>query len=187
MKRFEILEGLPAYGPMYFPVTETGEPYYSEGFVVRFFKPDGTDWVANFQPGHSELSSVLELKKCPHILVIAMGICYLMEVENPKPVMVFGSSYSNLISTENNLFILQAHNNLTIIEPNGTIWETERISWDRLRNIKCKNNLISGQAFAPINDTNEWVDFTYDLENQKLNGGSFHRYNDKKPWWKFWG
>ena len=50
-RRYEILDGLPTYGPMYVPVSEDGEPFYSEGFVVRFYKSDGSEWVANFKPG----------------------------------------------------------------------------------------------------------------------------------------
>ena len=50
-KQYEILEALPTYGPMYIPVTENDEAFYSEGFPVRFYKSDGTNWVANFKPG----------------------------------------------------------------------------------------------------------------------------------------
>jgi len=41
-KRYEILDSLPTYGPMYVPVSESGDPFYSEGVVVRFFRNDGT-------------------------------------------------------------------------------------------------------------------------------------------------
>src|SRR5690606_39492556 len=42
-RRYEILDGLPTYGPMYVPVSEDGEPFYSEGFVVRFYKSDRSE------------------------------------------------------------------------------------------------------------------------------------------------
>ena len=51
VKQYELLESLPAYGPMYIPISETGEPFYSEGVAVRFYKKDGTAWVGNFATG----------------------------------------------------------------------------------------------------------------------------------------
>jgi hypothetical protein len=41
-KRFEILEVLPTYGPMYVPVSENVVAFYSEGFLVCFNKADLT-------------------------------------------------------------------------------------------------------------------------------------------------
>lgn len=49
-KRFEILNSLPAYGPLYVPISESGELFFSEGFIVRFLKKDASKWVANFKP-----------------------------------------------------------------------------------------------------------------------------------------
>lgn len=37
-KAYEVLASLPVYEPMYVSVTESGEPSYSEGFPVRFYK-----------------------------------------------------------------------------------------------------------------------------------------------------
>ena len=50
VKQYELLDGLPPYGPMYISVTtDDSEPYASEGYVLRLFKSDGTSWVANFR------------------------------------------------------------------------------------------------------------------------------------------
>ena len=78
---------------MYVPVSESGEPFYSEGFAVRFFRTDGTDWVANFQPGWTDLREVIELKESNNLLTIANGTCYVMNPDNEEPVEVFGVSY----------------------------------------------------------------------------------------------
>jgi hypothetical protein len=59
-KRYEILDGLPSYGPIYISISQDGIPFYSEGFVVRFYKSDGTNWVANFKPGWTNSSGVYE-------------------------------------------------------------------------------------------------------------------------------
>jgi hypothetical protein len=75
---------------------------------------------------------------------------------------------------------------LTIVEPNGEYWNTERISWDGLKEIKYKNRIVSGLSFDPMYDADEWIEFSYNLDAKTLNGGSFHRYDNRKPWWKFW-
>ncbi len=77
-KRYEILNGLPAYGPMYVSVTENGESFYSEGFPVRFYKTDGTEWIANFRPGWTDLKQVIEFKNTQNLLVLACGTCYIV-------------------------------------------------------------------------------------------------------------
>jgi hypothetical protein len=95
--RYEILNSLPVYGPMYVPVTENGKPYYSEGFPVRFFKKDGSEWGANFEPG-----------------------------------------------------------------------------------------MTTFLTYNPTYDADEWVAFTFNLDTQTLIGGSYHRNDNKRPWWITW-
>lgn len=187
VKRYEILEALPVYGPMYIPVTESGEPFYSEGFAVRFFKTDGTEWVANFQPGWTELRKVLEFEGTSKLLVIANGACYLMLPDETRPLSVFGVGYSDLIKADKQRLVLQDQTDLTIIEANGEHWHTERISWDGLKDLKIENNMVTGLSYDPMYDADEWVIFSYDLNNKILTGGSYNRHTTvKKPWWKVW-
>ena len=61
---------------MYIPVTDNDEPFYSEGFAVRFYKTDGTEWVANFQPGWTDLKTIIKFADTTNLLVIAFGTCY---------------------------------------------------------------------------------------------------------------
>ncbi len=185
-KRFEILNALPAYGPMYVPVTGNEEPLYSEGFPVRFFKTDGTDWVANFQPGWTDLKQILELDETQNLLVIAGGACYLMDPNNTNPVQVFGVGYCDFFKADNGRLVLQDQTDLTILEPDGRHWHTERISWDGFKEIKIEHSIVSGLTLDPMYDADEWVPFTYDLDTQILTGGSYHRYDNRKPWWQFW-
>jgi hypothetical protein len=50
MASFEILPGLPPYGP---PAEAFPGNYgkHREGFVVRFTPDEGESWAGNFQPG----------------------------------------------------------------------------------------------------------------------------------------
>ena len=187
-KRYEILSSLPTYGPMYVPVTHNGEPFYFEGFPVHFYKTDKTEWVANFHPGLTDLKQIIELEKTQNILVIAFGTCYLMNPNDTKPIEVFGVGYSDSFKANKKRIVLQDQTGLTIVEPNGTHWHTERISWDGIKEIEIENNIVQGLSYNPMYDADEWVDFTYNLDTQTLIGGSYHLYdnNKVKPWWKIW-
>jgi hypothetical protein len=180
---------------MYVPVAEKDEPYYSEGFVVRFFKTDGTEWVANFKPGWTGLNAVYEFEQKLEILVIAGGTCYFMNPDEEKPKSTFGVGFETVIKTLDGRLILQDLTDLTIIEPNGEHWHTERLSWDGIKDLKIEGNLVSGLSFDPLRDKDEWVKFVVDLEKRNIKGGSYRQYefksdnkksekNLKKPWWK---
>lgn len=181
------MEALPTYGPMYIPVTENEETFYSEGFSVRFYKSDGTDWVANFKPGWTNLKIIYELKDTSNLLVIAGGICYLMNPNETKPVSVFGDFFSTVLQVQDGRIVLQNQTDLTIIETDGNHWDSERISWDGLKDLKLENNIVIGLSCDPMNEADEWVNFTYDIDTKLLTGGSYKRYETiKKPWWKVW-
>lgn len=187
-KRYEILDSLPTYGSMYIPISKDGEPFYSEGFVVRFYKSDNSEWVANFQPGWSNLKEVIEIKNSNNLLVIAGGTCYLMNPEHTKPIDVFGFNYIDLLAANNDRIVLYNDTHLTIFESNQKHWDSVRISWDGLAEIIMKENIVTGLSYDPMYENDEWVPFTYNIDERTLKGGSYERYKFKniKPWWKFW-
>lgn len=172
-KQFEILPSLPTYGPMYIPVSETGKPFYSEGFPVRFYRRDGTEWVANFEPGWTDLKQVIQLDNTDLLLVIACGTCYLMDPDDTKPVAVFGVGYSHILQANASRYVLHDETHLTVIAADGTHWRTERISWDGLADVRIEKNVVSGLAFSPTSTSDEWVAFSYDLDTGSLVGGGF--------------
>ena len=200
IKRYEILESLPVYGPMYVSVTDNDEPYYSEGFVVRFYKNNQSDWVANFKPGWTGFNAIYDFENESDILVIAGGTCYLMNPEAEKPLESFGVGYVSAIKTLDSRIILQDLTDLTIIEPDRKHWHTERISWDGIKDLKLDGTLVTGLSFDPMNDKNQWVEFIVDLEKRNVKGGSYRQYEfkhidpnveninekPKHPWWKIW-
>ena len=191
-KKYEILDSLPTYGPMYIPVSESGELFYSEGFAVRFYRSDDTEWIANFQLGWTDLKEIYQLEDTSNLLVIACGTCYLMNPDETKPISVFGVGFERVLKNEDGRLILQDQTDLTIIETNGNHWNTDRISWDGLKEVKIENNILSGLSYDPMNDADEWISFTVDLDTKILTGGSYHKYDIKhkfgvkKPWWKVW-
>lgn len=186
-KKYEILESLPTYGKMHISITNNNIPYYSEGFAVRFYKEDNTEWVGNFKPGFTDLNGVFELSQSTNILVVAKGACYLMNPEDSKPISIFGSDYTAILKTSTDQYVFQGNCELTIIEPNGDHWYTQQISWDGLSDMSINDNTVTGLSYDPINDSGEWVKYTYDISKKQLIGGSCQRYKETNlPKWKGW-
>lgn len=104
---------MPTYGPKYILVTDNGESFYSERFLVRFYKTDGTEWIANFQPGWTDLKQVLEFEKIRNLLVIDCGICYIMNQNETEPIQVFGVGFSNIFKANKDRLLLQDQTDLT--------------------------------------------------------------------------
>lgn len=171
---------------MHVSVTDNEEPFYSEGFVVRFHKTDGTEWVANFKPAYTDVKVVIDFDRIQNLFVIACGTCYVMNPDETKPVAILGDNYSDIFDASNGRLVLLGQTGLTIIEPDGKYWDTERISWDGLVEIKVENNWISGLAYNPMHEEDEWNEFKYDLDTKILTGGPYCSFESKKPWWKIW-
>lgn len=173
-RKYEILDSLPAYGPMAIPVTGYIFDYYSEGFVIRLYKDDGTSWIGNFQPGATLLNKIFPLHN-NLLLIIAGGECYIMNPDQTKPIFSFGDSYTQVFITEDGKIILPGDVDITVVEPNGAYWYSERISWDGFKDIRFDKNIISGYAYYPMteSETNQWIYFSYDIETKTRIGGSY--------------
>jgi hypothetical protein len=201
-KRFEKLNGLPPYGPMYIPVTINDEPFYSEGFVVKFFKSNDEEWVANFQPGWTNYDKIFDFPEHNVVVVIAGGQGYIMNPDEQKPKMTFGITITDVIQHENGSLICSDDINILIMDnKTGEFWQSDRISWDGIRNLKISNNILHGQAYDPTNAEIPWSEFTLNLETKQIIGGTFRefvsrnkmsstsvikKFEKKKDWWKFW-
>jgi hypothetical protein len=176
-KRYDILQGLPSYGPMYIPVSENGEQFYSEGFVVRFYRSDGSEWVANFKPGCTHFSLVVDYPDKNRIVVIAKGQGYIMTPDQQTPIETFGVNIKDGIQTADNQIVLVDDIYLTFINDKGTVWQSERISWDGIKDLKLQDNVLTGLSYDPMGSSiNEWVPFSFDLGTKQITGGSYRHY-----------
>jgi hypothetical protein len=188
-KKYEILDGLPPYGPMYIPISEDGVEFYHQGFVVRFYKSDGTNWVANFKTGWTEYSNVFEIPDSDKIVVIANGQGYIMTPELQKPIDTFGYAITEVIATNDGRLVAADITNLEIINCDGTILRSERVSWDGIKGLVLNDKIVSGLSYDPMHDNDEWTNFSFNLDTNEITGGSYKRYEFeeiKKPFWKFW-
>jgi len=192
-KRYEILDGLPAYGEMAIPIVDEDEVFVSEGYVVKFYKDDGSTWIANFPQGLGSLSFVKEIPNNNSILVVAGGDGYLMNPNSTKPIQEFNYFADEMIENDDGRLILASLTDIIFLDQNAEIeWETGRISWDGIKDLKLDGNILTGYAYDvgmydENNDDNAWVKFTIDLETKKIEGGCdfSEEVIERKPWYKY--
>ncbi|MBF0215851.1 MAG: hypothetical protein HQL30_02535 [Candidatus Omnitrophica bacterium] len=173
MKRYEVLDVLPANGPMWISVSKDNTQLFSQGFVVKFFKQDGTDWVANFKRGATQLNDVVELSD-KTIFVFAGGAIYQMDPDKIIPIRILHGNYDQIIATPiKDLYILSdSFVALAAMDSGGIKWRTERLAWDGLRSVRVDGNSITGEAYDAIDS--DWKEFEVDINTgETLRGGGF--------------
>lgn len=177
MRTFEVLEGLPGHGPMYVPITDGMEPYYSEGFVVRFFPERSEPWVANFKPGLSDLNTAYDFPQRRKALIIAGGEGYVMSPEHKHSLLVFGGQITAVLVGPEDQIVMPNNVDITVLTPrSGSLWRTRRISWDGFQLLRIEGNSLHGESWQPTSSgmlKDEWRPFRLDLNSRQLTGGSY--------------
>jgi len=143
--RWEILKGLPADGPLprYFHM---GHPTpWAEGFVVRFWNDDGTEWVGNFQAQWGE-GSVFDLRGATSLVVIAYGACYLLPKSDPERYVCQGSLVTSALVCDEQRILALAYQGGDLIgyDPTGTeAWVRDALAVDGVRLQSCIDGIIT--------------------------------------------
>ncbi|MCK8495861.1 hypothetical protein M0L20_28605 [Spirosoma sp. RP8] len=177
-KRYELLEALPVYGPMYIPVTRNksgSQDFYSQGFVVRFFKSDGSTWVANFKPGMTPYNAVFDFPDTDIIIVIAGGSGYTMNRDHITPIDTFGYGIRMAVRADSQQVAAADYTDIKVINAKGQVWVSRQISWDGIQDLRVEGEIVSGKNYDPMGE--EWVDFTLNLTTRQVKGGSYARYD----------
>ncbi len=171
--RFEVLEGLPPYGPPAKPFPATGRATYSEGFVVRFYPSIDGPWVGNFAASLSSLCTVEEHPDGQHLVVISGGAGYIINPDNSKEVEEIDGWYSRTMRV-GDLLILVTPITFEAFGPSGHHWRSRRISWDGMRNLNVdpEHHMIAGEAWTYENDA--WIPFVLHLASGVAEGGSYN-------------
>lgn len=169
-QKFQILEGLPPYGPVAESFCEKGSASHSEGFVVRFFPVQGESWVGNFPSQLGGYNAVLEHPNKRDFIVISGGDAHVIDPETRQCFYRFGSSiYSAIEIPEMTAIIFENGLWFEAIGVNGHLWRSGRISWDGFQNLKHEGLVLSGEAWSPPD--NCWYPFTLDLNSGEFTGG----------------
>jgi hypothetical protein len=160
--RFEILPGLPPYGPMALSFTKKGASEHREGLVVRFHPKESASWVGNFIGAPTGFTTVLDHPNERDVIVVAQGDACIID---PGHCAVRDRIAADVQSTYSlpslGMVVLQRSTDFTSIRAYGTGWQSPRISWDGFRNISVSDTRLSGEAYTPVGD--EWEPFTLDL------------------------
>ena len=188
-EKFEILPSLPAYGEMYVTIPENAYTKYSEGLAVKFIRNDNSEWVGNFEKGNSNLKFASKLKNNDNVLVIAFGICYIVNIENIKPIMEFGFDYKEVFEFKDS-FVLIGEYSISVVESLEKIKHFDNLCYDGISNVELEDGKINGI----LNDydssaNNIEIPFTLNLETLEfIENGIVKRQNqtESKKWWKIW-
>lgn len=171
---WEILDGLPVYGPMAEPFTATGRGTHSQGLVVQFHAATGT-WVGNFQRGLSSYDTVFEHPDGRHVVVVAGGTAYVVDPRSRALSQHFGADIEHVYEVPvHNLVILGNGLWFEAIGKDGTLWESPRLSWDGMRNVTLIDETVRGEAYSPEGPDGAWYPFELDVTNGAAIGGSYN-------------
>jgi hypothetical protein len=172
MARFEILSGLPAYGPAAEPFSPTGQGEHREGFVVRFAPDTDSEWVGNFQPGAGGLSNVYEHPNGAELIVVAGGQGYVVAPDSRRCVATFGATIESAFNMPECKVIIFGNGLwFEAIGTGGPFWRSGRISWDGMRDVTIDGSKLTGNAWDISGD---WVPFQLDVTSGNFTGGSYN-------------
>lgn len=180
-KQYEVLNGLPPYGEMYIPISVDKEPFYSEGYVVKFKKSNGEEWIANFRPGWTDCTDIFDFPEHNLAVIIAGGQGYIINPDDQVPKMTFGVTIKNVIQKEDGSLICSDDIHILVLDnKSGELWKSDRISWDGIKDLSLTDDKLRGQTYDPTNSTQPWSHFELDLKNKEIKGGAFQNVETRK-------
>ena len=173
MARFEILPGLPTSGELPEQFSATGMGRHQEGCVVKFCPDNRPAWIGNFQRGITSLAAVFAHPNETNLIVVAGGQGYVVDISNRQLIECFGGMLDSIIRVPNsNIIIFGDCTNFMAYGPAGSLWRSQRVSWDGVRNVTIKGNELVGEAWTPMGE--EWKPFAVDITSGALRGGSYN-------------
>ena len=185
MGSFEVLSGLPPYGPMAKPFPTSGYGAFRQGFVVQFESKKLGTWVGNFQSGLTTFSGAYKHPDGKHVVVVAGGAIYTVDPDTQIAEESGGMVSSVTQVSGKNALLFNDSIFLSFISPYGN-WQTQRLSWDGIRNLSISGDFALGEGWH-YDDT--WHEFSVSLADGSHTGGAYNEAEVvpiKRPWWQFW-
>jgi hypothetical protein len=172
--RFEILPGLPPYGPTAISFTMNGAHEHREGLVVRFYPAASEPWVGNFIEGDTACNVVLDYPNGTWVIVVAQGGVCFVDPERPTVIDRMAGDVTQVISVPLlGLVVFQCSTDFIAMGADNSGWHSPRISWDGFRNIEVHDTELLGEAYTPSGDA--WVPFRLDLLTGHCTDGIYEK------------
>ena len=172
--RFEILPGLPPYGPMAVSFTQRGEYEHREGLVIRFYPRESDPWVGNFLGSETKCTTALDHPNEADVIVVAGGEACIVDPESRAIRVRIAGDIEHVFPLPSlGLVLFQGMVDFTAVRADGSGWISPRISWDGLRKIEIRGTELVGEGYTPIEDA--WVPFTLDLLTGRCADGIYEK------------
>ncbi|MFK4509737.1 hypothetical protein LPJ38_14085 [Bradyrhizobium daqingense] len=170
--RFEVLPGLPPYGPPAVSFTERGDSEFREGLVVRFYPKMSEPWIGNFLGGMSDYTNVFDHPNGTDVIVVAWGETFIIDPGHRAIREHLASDTQRAIPVPAlGLVLFQGLVGFNAVRSDGSRWRSPRISWDSFRDINVVETELTGEAWTPIGDA--WVPFALDLLTGRCTGAIY--------------
>jgi hypothetical protein len=162
-------------GPAWYSDSE-----YVKGVLVEFLKRDGSKWLVKFGMGVEGTIKVkiFEYPDRGRVIIINQGYMYIVSPnENKADFLNPHLPFKDLIYDSERI-ITSDDTSVYVVESNGDVWVSPRISWDGLKDLVIENNVIKGFAYTPIDSRQEWWPFTIHLGTKEITGGTYTKDSD---------
>ena len=140
---WEVLPGLPGEGPV--PLHfHLGHPTpWSEGFVIRFWNEDGTDWVANFQYGTTHFNLAIKPPDSDLTVIVSHGACYLLPQCDPERMILADCDVSMAIIGESGSLVVATYDSVHALDRHGKVaWRRDDFAADPLTLLSCVSGVV---------------------------------------------
>src|ERR1043165_1939156 len=172
-----ILEAAPPVHPVeklyHFPVElEEGD---RSGIYLRVTPESGSAWAGFFALGFESDQVVSEICSTPDpdsFCAVVGGYAYVVRAQPPAEwLRVEQSPFVELrVLTQQGMLLFVGFTSITAIGREGTLWTTERLTWEGLTVSEIKGDTLLGQGWDAI--ANKEVLFEVDLKTGKHSGGA---------------
>ena len=142
--------------------------------MIRFLRADGAAWVGNFQRSSPQgFDGVVDHPDGRQVIVVAGGEGYVVDPESQRQTHSFGEGMINFAQRvpDLNMVVIGNGTELAAFSANGAGWNSERISWDGMRDITITATILRGEAWSPVSKA--WHPFEVDLLTGKSRGAVY--------------
>jgi len=144
--RWEVLPGLPGSGPSPFHF-HLGHPSpWTEGFVVRFWKADGNEWVGNFQGKAGLEHKSFALAGGNSVVVLAMDNFYLVDANIPGNYVTIDSQWlvdDVMLDDERKMLFVAASTSIFAFgRDRGRLWTQLRLGGFDAQLTECADGVL---------------------------------------------